>query len=64
MGFEKIEQTVLRNFDFCANCANSFAQICAYLILVACDAEQCGILRKSCFASCANDPQKFAKKIA
>ena len=49
---------ILRNF---ALYANNFAQICAKL--VACDAEQCGILRKSWSASNANDAQKFAKII-
>ena len=52
--FEKIAKIILRNFDFCTN---NFGQICENLV---CDAEQCGILRKSCSASCANDAQKLA----
>ena len=40
-------QIILRQFEFCAN-------------LVACDAEKCEILRKSCPASCTNYAQNFA----
>ena len=57
-------QIIFRNFDFGENCENNFAQIaqrCANLL--ACDAEQCGILRKRCSASYANDAQNFAKTL-